>query len=225
MIIGKGLIGGKFDIYKDDDAILIFASGVSNSNEISSVEFKREESLLIDSLNKFKNKKLIYFSTCSMNDTYSEIKPYTNHKLNMEDIIKKYSKNYIICRLPQVIGKNNKYQLMGYLHSTIKKNEKFNLYNIERNIIDVDDVKLVVMYIIKHSIFTNKIINIANPINTKVIDLVKKIENIYNYKAKYNVIQMDGELKIDISDIKPIIDELNLFEEKYIENKIRKYYG
>ena len=88
MIIGKGLIAKAFLEYENDDNIIVFASGVSNSKEISREEFDREKLLLNDYLEKYgKNKHFIYFSTCSIDDTYFERSEYTKHKINMEKII------------------------------------------------------------------------------------------------------------------------------------------
>jgi hypothetical protein len=46
MLIGKGMIANIFSSYKNDDNILIFASGVSNSNEKNKQEFLREKNLI-----------------------------------------------------------------------------------------------------------------------------------------------------------------------------------
>jgi len=58
MIIGSGMLARDFKSYEEDEHILIFASGVSNSNETRVSEFNREQELLIDSINKNTNKKL-----------------------------------------------------------------------------------------------------------------------------------------------------------------------
>ena len=56
----------KFIKYADNKDVLIFASGVSNSLETSPVEFGREQFLLEKILAEHSQKKIIYFSTCSM---------------------------------------------------------------------------------------------------------------------------------------------------------------
>jgi len=225
MIIGNGMLANEFIEYKADDKILIFASGVSNSNEISIDSFKREELLLKNTIKSIGDKKIVYFSTCSVYDTYFDDNAYTRHKLEMENLITKMCTNYLICRLPQVLGSNNKSQLMGFLYENIKNNKLFNLYDIERNIIDITDVKKIVNYILKYDSFKNKIINIANPTNVKVLDIVKKIEQIYHFESNYKLIDKSGDFNIDTSEIKFIIKELNLFGKNYIEKRIRKYYG
>lgn len=225
MIIGGGMLAKEFIKYDKDEQTIIFASGVSNSNETSIKEFDREKNILVGTIKEFENKKIIYFSTCSMYDTYFGYNAYTQHKLNMEEIIRDLCHSYIIFRLPQVLGMNNKHQLIGFLQDKITNNKIFNLYDIERNIIDNSDIRKIVFYILKHNLFKDQIVNIANPNNIRVLELVRIFEQIYNVEAKYEIIDKPGNFRIDTSQIDLIIEELNLFEYNYIENRIRKYYG
>ena len=225
MIIGKGLIAKAFLEYENDDNIIVFASGVSNSKEISRDEFNREEKLLDFYLEKYgKNKHFVYFSTCSVYDTYFERSEYSKHKINMEKIIIEKAFSYNIFRLPQVLGKNNKNQLIGFLYESINMEKSFELFDIERNIIDIKDVFILVDKILKENIFKNQIINIANPKNIKVLDLVNILENIIDKKAKYSIVKKSGEFKIDVKDIESIISDLGIFEKNYLQNRIKKYY-
>jgi nucleoside-diphosphate-sugar epimerase len=224
MIIGKGLMAKAFEDYANYDDIVLFASGVSNSKETLKSEFLREESLLKDIINKFgNNRRIIYFSTCSMYDTYSNISDYTKHKIRMESVIAERANKYNIFRLPQVLGKNNKNQLIGFLYEKIKNKKAFEVLNIERNIIDVEDVYLIASTVLKES-KKNEIINIANIKNDKVIDLVTTLEKICKEKGRYSIKNIEGDLDIDISQIKPLILEKKIFEKKYLINRIRKYY-
>ena len=61
MIVGDGLIANKLKFIDSED-IIIFASGVSNSNENNESEFERERELLSTFIGY--DKKLIYFSSC-----------------------------------------------------------------------------------------------------------------------------------------------------------------
>ena len=226
MVVGTGLLATAFLEYKNKDDIIIFASGVSNSKETSKEQFLREEKLLCSYLEKYGNSKhFIYFSTCSMYDTYFERSAYTTHKMNMEKIIIDRASRYNIFRLPQVLGKNNKNQLIGFLYKAINNNISFDLYDIERNIIDIDDVYLIIDEILNNNSFKNKIMNIANFKNIRVIDLVNILEKLIDKKAKYKIVEKEGEFKIYIGDIEKIIIKLNIFEKNYLENRIRKYYG
>lgn len=223
MIIGNGLIATAFKQYANNDDIILFASGVSNSKEVLKSEFFREEKLLRETINKYFNKKIIYFSTCSMYDTYFEMSEYTKHKIKMEEIILENVKQYTIFRLPQVLGKNNKKQLIGFLYEQIKNKKSFDLFSVERNIIDIEDICLLVNEVLKN-ITKSEIINIANINNIKVIDLVNIIEILCKEKAKYTLKNIEGNFNININRMKPIIVKKRIFEENYIENRIRKYY-
>ncbi len=225
MIIGRGLIANAFKEYANNEDIVIFASGVSNSKETSKENFLREEELLRNNIEKFTStKRIVYFSTCSMFDTYFERSEYTKHKMNMEQIITEKALSYNIFRLPQVLGRNNKNQLIGFLYDAIKMEKSFELFNIERNIINIEDVFLIIHNILKDSIFNNQIINIANSKNIRVIDLVGIIEKITDKKAKYNIIEKPGSFIIEIKNIESIIYKLNIFEEIYLEKSLRHYY-
>lgn len=225
MVVGTGLLAKAFFEYENNDDIIIFASGVSNSKETSQEQFDREANLLNSYLEKYGNfKYFVYFSTCSIFDTYFERSAYTIHKLNMEQIIINKAKKYNIFRLPQVLGQNNKNQLIGFLYHAIKNDIHFDLYDIERNIIDVDDVFNISKKFINSKKYINSIVNIANPNNTKVYDLVKTIENLCNKKAKYSIIQKNGNMIIDVVQVQQLHNNDKIFEENYLENRIKKYY-
>ncbi len=159
-----------------------------------------------------------------MYDMYFPNNAYTQHKLRMERVISNNSKNYTIFRLSQAIGKNNKSQLLGFLIDKIEKGELFDLYDIERNIIDISDIKKIVDYVIQKNIFNNTIINIANKRNISVLSLVNKLENILNEKAKYKLIKKNGTFKINTENIDFLLDELKI-DDLYIDTVLRKYYA
>ena len=94
MVIGNGLISKSFKEYFDEDnSILIFASGVSNSQETDSNNFLREKKLLTETIEKNLDKQIIYFSTILID---FKSNPYYTHKKEMEILIKNLSNNYLI---------------------------------------------------------------------------------------------------------------------------------
>lgn len=224
MIIGNGMLAMEFESYKYNSDILIFASGVSDSKETRISEFNREKELLVESINKNKDKKLVYFSTCSMYDTYFEKNHYTNHKLEMENLISTSCSNYNIFRLSQVVGKNNKNQLLGFLNDKIQHNENFTLYDIERNLIDISDVKKIIDLLLMRENFKNQIINIANKNNIFVIRLVEKLETILYRKANYRIVNKNGDFIIDTHQISNELEILDINNNSYIDKILRKYY-
>jgi len=224
MIIGDGLIASAFKDYSNNEDIIIFASGVSNSQEINQKNFIRERLMLLKVVQK--NKLLIYFSTCSLYDKSLEKTPYISHKLYMETIVK-CSKRFIIFRLPQVVGKSkNLSTLTNYLYRAISENIRFPLWqNAYRNIIDIDDIKKIADIFIKDSLAQGSTINIANPFMISMHELVKIFENLLHKKAKYDLVNKGSDFKIDTAISKSVAQKLKInFEDRYIEKVITKYY-
>ena len=108
MIVGKGLIASLFTEVDQED-IVIFASGVSNSSETNPAEFYREEKLVRETLSQYSEALFVYFSTCSIYDSSKSNSPYVLHKLHMEDIIHTAAKKYLILRVSNAVGKVGKW--------------------------------------------------------------------------------------------------------------------
>ena len=102
MVKGSGLLAKCFKSYRDDDGVIIFASGVANSGEAKKEEFEREYNLLSDLVDE--KQVLVYFSTCSVFDQTLAQSPYVLHKKEMENFITREFENFIIFRLPTVLG-------------------------------------------------------------------------------------------------------------------------
>ena len=68
MIIGNGLIA-KALIEIDAPEMVFFASGVSNSLETNKASFEREVELFKKTIAENKDRKFIYFSTLSIDDS------------------------------------------------------------------------------------------------------------------------------------------------------------
>ena len=116
IVIGNGLLASA--VAKLPDSLVptcYFASGVSNSACCDLKEFDRERQLLLRSCKDLKsNITLAYFSTCSIYDTPVD-SMYVAHKCEMEHIVAQRG-NYIVFRLPQVVGlSNNRATLTNYI--------------------------------------------------------------------------------------------------------------
>ena len=228
MIIGNGLIATTFLKYENSNDILIFASGVSNSTAENIDDYKREETLLLSSLENNKNKFFVYFSSCDLACSIVNQKSYYQHKLKMENIVRKSSTSYHIFRLPQVIGPGgNKNTLINFLISCIKEEKQFNLFfGTYKSIIDVSDVSKMCSYIIDHNLYKNKVVNIINHRYVSVEKLVNVIEDIFQINANYKSVEIISKCKYDDVISKTIALKLKIiFDDKYIENIVRKYHG
>ena len=140
MVVGSGLLGSNMSLFDNNEDILIFASGVSNSKETNENEYMREFNLLKTFIGT--KKKLIYFSTCSVLYECLHQSKYIIHKKFIEEFIKNNFQNYIIFRLPNVVGNtNNKHTSFNFFKNNLLNNLPINVErNSTRYFIDVDDV-------------------------------------------------------------------------------------
>ncbi len=226
MVIGSGFLAKAFRRYKNRSDVLIFASGVSNSNEQDSSEYERENNLLrqVDT----KKHKTIYFSTCSVFDKSQKNSPYVRHKLNMEQYIKEHFNSYIIFRLPIVVGRNkNPHTLTNYLNQKIKHQVPFVIFkNAYRYLMDVKDVVTLLSRMIDSDIYDNSIMNICFNNKIFIAELVEIFAAVLHTKPHYteeyigNCYNPDNKMFIEhIKKIKFTIDA------DYNYRIIKKYYG
>src|SRR5690349_6695322 len=104
MVIGNGMIAKRFNSYKDNKDVLIFASGVSNSKNRNQAQYDRESDLLEKTIEANPSKVLVYFSTCSIKDPGEANSPYVEHKKQLEDLIQKKLERYYIFRVSNIAG-------------------------------------------------------------------------------------------------------------------------
>ncbi|PWE21729.1 hypothetical protein DF188_05815 [Aliarcobacter skirrowii] len=226
MIIGNGQLAKAFQKSKLGDEICIFASGVSNSTCIDEKEFLREETLLRKALEDNKDKKFVYFSSCALSASEYPKNDYYKHKLNMEDIIKEYSKNYYIFRLPQLFGDLIAHKtLINFIYKSIEHNHKFNVYDeAYRYVIEINDVYILVNEYLAHS-KSCITLDLANPYRYKILDIVEIFEKLLDKKANYEVLQKEDKYILDLSDMELFVDKHSIkleLGEDYFENKIKR---
>lgn len=226
MIVGNGMAAKKFLCYKKSINEIIFASGVSDSQETRMSEYEREFKLLKNTIEESSSAVLIYFSTCSMYDPASKDSRYVQHKLEMESYIKKNCSKFIIFRVTQIVGNTQNNTVINYFKNKILSGKAFEVWrDSNRNLVDIDDVFRLVEYIINNKLFTNKIVNIANSKNIHVLKIIKILETVLQKKAHYHVIEKGALYEnIDISMIVPLLGKLNIsFNESYYDDLLEKY--
>jgi nucleoside-diphosphate-sugar epimerase len=225
MIIGNGFIAKGFSSFKDDKKIIIYASGVSSVVGYAEEGSIREEKLLRETIENNPFNKIVYFSTCSVYDKRN-INVYTNHKIKMEKVVQEISRNYLIVRLPILVGiGNNLNNLCPYFFNHIKNGTSFNLcQNAYRNIVDIDDVVKTVSLLLRKNIFHNEIVNISNLRKIKVTTIVKIMEHILNKKAQYKLYSQRSYYPVNIDKIRKVIPESMLYKNNYARLILEKYY-
>lgn len=226
-VIGNGMMARAFSFYEASPEILVFASGVSNSQEKSRVAFQREEDLLRKCLATSDAMIFVYFSTCSICDQTLKEEEYVKHKLRMEEIIRRQAKKYLIFRLPQAVGKTTNRTLVNYLRNMVETGQQFEVWaKSYRNLIDCEDAFKICSYIIEKRIFMNSIVNVASTVKVATTRIVEIVEETLHKKGNCLLVDKGGDYDIDLSDILPIIKEIGIeFDEQYPERLIRKYYG
>lgn len=226
MVVGNGMIANRFIEYKDDDRIILFASGVSDSKCTDSSQFKREKDLVSSTIAANPDKLMVYISTMSIHDPSENGSDYVQHKKNIEEYIKNNAGGYLIVRASNVVGSaGNKKTVLNFFVNSIKEGTHFNLWaNATRNILDVDDFYKIVTTLVGHGM-KNKTINVANPTSYNVKHIVTEIENYLGVKANYTPVDKGIDFSVNLDDILPILDEKGVsFGPDYLPNLLKKYY-
>ena len=227
MVIGNGMVAKRFESYKTNNEFIIFASGVSNSKNRDVADYDRETLLLADTIAANPEKKLVYFSTCSLYDPAETESLYVFHKRKIETIIRQQVSDYYIFRVSNLVGKSfNQNTLLNFFYYHIIHKINFDLWiNSTRNLVDTDDLFFITDYILQNKILSNGIINIANPISYQVTEIVASLETILHQKANSIHIAKGSSFTIDISLILPVIEKLGInFDEAYLNRLLKKYY-
>jgi nucleoside-diphosphate-sugar epimerase len=228
MVIGNGMIAKAFKQYADDDRVIIFASGVSNSKETRQEEFDREEKLMKSLTNE--GAILVYFSTCSLYDPTLNSSPYVRHKRAMEYIARYNFNKSIIFRLPNVIGRTeNPNTFFNYIKNQIQQQKTISVHrDASRYLIDVDDLTTLLPTAIenyKNSHETGQQnFEVAFDNKTMVIDIVKMMMEIMNKKSEIEIINDGCDYEFDRKSFKEYLKSINYEEPKdYTYNLLKKY--
>ena len=227
MVVGNGMIAHRFSSYKDDNDTIIFASGVSNSKDTIDANFIREFELLEKFVKQYPDKTVVYFSTCSVQDSDLAASPYIIHKKRIEKYIRENAEKFYLFRVSNLGGiSNNPYTLLNYFIFNILAGQQLQVWTkAYRNIIDIDDMYATVNYFLKNQHHINSVINIANPKNYAVPYIIRCIENHLNKKAIYTEVERGDNYLIDISTAAAGYEKLNIrFGDDYLALILHKYY-
>ena len=230
-IIGKGFIAK--NLFKINSLIVdrkytIYAAGISNSKIKSQKELNKKLNLFKKFFKKNKNKKIIYISTADVTNNLKNKSKYVKNKIKIEKLIKQKSENYLIIRLPQIIGKSkNKNTLINYFYNCIKNGKKIELLgNVKRNILDIDDVIKMIRIVLLNSKINKKIITLSNKFFIKPVEIVEVFEKKLEKKANFHI-KKSKKYSWNLNYKKNIMyfrkAKIN-FHNRYLINAINKYY-
>lgn len=190
MVVGNGLIASKFLSFETNSEVIIFASGVSNSNEINDQFFQKEKELIYNFHST--EKKFVYFSSLLIEYPCMKNKRYVKHKKEIEEIIGKNFKNYVIFRLPNVVGKSkNKHTFFNFfLEKILKGEELFIEKKSTRFFLDSDDLEKLISPIILDKSINRMTINVCLNNKISIIDFVELMCESLNKNIK--IIELDS---------------------------------
>lgn len=130
-IIGNGDIASALP---EQDRLLFFASGVSNSQETRKSEYQREFDLLRSQVGT--DLRLVYFSSLSI---FYKDSRYTQHKRLMESVVKECFPHYTIIRLGNITWGDNPHTIINFFRNRLERGEPIEVRDEYRYITDREE--------------------------------------------------------------------------------------
>ena len=225
MIVGSGLVARAFaQRYAEDDSTIIFASGVSNSNETDPEAFAREGSM-ITGYKAEGQKRLVYFGSSNVVNA-KEHSAYFQHKRAMEALVIGSGRGTVL-RLPQVVGRTrNPNTLTNFLRDCILQERQLTLWTrAQRNLIDIDDVAAIATRIIEGGAAPS-VVAIASPWSLPMPRIVDLFEQVLGRRAHRVLMERGEAMAIDSSLSEQVARDIGVdFGPDYPLRVIQKYYG
>lgn len=225
MIVGSGLVARAFaPRYTDDNSTVIFASGVSNSNEIDPAAFERERVMLTRYLANG-SQHVIYFGSCNVVNA-KEHSAYFMHKRAMETLVIESGRGTVL-RLPQVVGRTrNQNTLTNFLRDCILQEQQLTLWaHAQRNLIDIDDVAAIATRLLDVGT-APPVVAIASPWSLPMPRIVDLFEQVLNRRAHRVLVDRGEAMVIDSTMSEQIARNIGIdFGPDYPLRVIQKYYG
>ena len=199
MVVGNGMIAKALARFKLDSTVTMFASGVSNSNEQDQGAYLREKELLKPFLQR--PEKLIYFSTSSIYDLSLQSSAYVQHKLEMEQWIATTASQYLLVRLPNVVGNTgNPNTIFNAFKNKLQHNEEIQVHSKAcRYLLDADDLADLLHMLIHDNAALNKTINLCYNNCIGIPKLIQLMEKEMRIPARIKAVDKGSCYKVDNS--------------------------
>ena len=227
MIVGQGLLARSFSPhFQDNEDVVIFASGVSNSLETSHEAFSRERQMLADML-ACNPRTAVYFGSCGVAGSAEAATPYMRHKHDMESLVLAHPGGLVL-RLPQVVGiTSNPNTLTNFLRDRILQDEPFAVWaKAERNLVDVDDIVAISNILIGSPPAQPSMISIASQQSLPMPEIIDIFERVLKRKANCVMEDRGTPLSIDSARALEVARHLGIdLGRGYAERVLRKYYA
>jgi nucleoside-diphosphate-sugar epimerase len=206
---------------------ILFSSGVSNSGEQSVRFFQREIDLVNYFLSRANGSTFVYFSTTSIFDSAKAASPYVNHKIFIEDLIKNSSVNYLIVRLPNLVGNsNNPNTLTNFFVDRIRMRRAIKLnFHAIRHLIDVTDLPFILNDISTQYGKKNVTVDVETDRPLTADKILSMIEQVLDIEADIQHIDAKTISTINNSELKKSAVYYQLkTNDDYHYNLLKKYY-
>ena len=226
MVVGDGMIARAFSGFRDRNDVVIFASGVSNSNAANPDAYQRETDLLTQFLGQ--SGTFVYFSTVSIHYPCLQESLYVRHKLHIEQMIRERCEQFLIFRLPNLVGQTrNPHTLTNFLYSHIASGSPFEVHlNASRYLLDTEHMVRLCKYILAQ-MPSRMIYEIVFNNSAPILKIVQDMERVLNKTGNY--ILVEKGCHIDIPSIDPQLIARSGLQipsmELYNQMVLQKYYS
>jgi nucleoside-diphosphate-sugar epimerase len=212
MIIGRGLVARAFAPFESDLSVVIFASGVSDSTCVDESAYAREVILLDETICRYPEATLVYFSTTGVKDPDLQATRYVQHKKFMEERILNVSPSFAIFRVSNIVGPGgNKQNILNYFIEKIRNGEFFDVWAASyRNFIGISEVYTLAKTLLADGRFLNRIVDLIAPESFRIIDLVEYLGSLLGIKPHFDTIARGGSPAYDFEISTTLIRDYKL---------------
>jgi len=200
----------------------VFAAGVSNSAELDCLQYAREENELRSFIGDNFDRQIIYFSSYIAKDGASR---YAQHKRQMERLIAESARDFLVLRLPQVVGRATNKTLISYFVNAAKTRQAIAVQrDAFRSLVDVADVGRILSLFIAKKDVAREVIAVGPPKPLRVLEIVESIEAILEVKMDYTLVEGGERQSADLSRMSQLLDSTDpLFGDDYQHYVLKKY--
>lgn len=236
-VLGSGLLAQKIIASSGNSSnALIFARGVSDSSCRDLLQYERECLHLFEAIIDCQKtgRRLVYFSSAgAIYGDSDEIKceksplfpktPYGRHKLLCESVIVNSGINFLILRLPNIIGHGgNPNQLIPFLVSSVYNGKVRLQKNATRDLIGIDDTVRILDALL-NTVRENLIVNVASGHSVSVIDIMKEIQYTLKKSVEIEYVEGGQQQRFAIGRLQKLLPSLVHFEPDYYKSLISEY--
>ena len=232
----------KLNLNEDINQVIHLAASTPTNSKVNKKMLLTNKSGIIKILNNnFNFKSLILISTLSiygkitkkiLNENYKpyKINYYGKSKIQMENYLKKYAKkrsiNYLILRLPAVIGNFRcKTTFMNRVFEKIYNNQDLfyeNPNSFTNNIIHTETLSKIIDSFFRNNNPKNKIFNLCSGKKERLRDIIQLIYKKFNSKSKIKSTTQNNSFLI--STKKLIANKIKIIDTKKTILKTIKFY-